>query len=76
VSDIVERLRKVAADYDDVGWHDDVLEAAAEIERLRKALEEIVALEYDHESMTDIARIALNGRPAAFKQQQPQGPVL
>jgi phage tail tape-measure protein len=38
MSDIVERLRKAVADYDDVGWSDTVLEAAAEIERLRAKL--------------------------------------
>ena len=40
MSDIVERLRKAAADYDEVGWHADVIEAAAEIERLRAKLAE------------------------------------
>jgi hypothetical protein len=38
--DIVERLRKAATDYDEVGWHADVLAAAEEIERLRMKLAE------------------------------------
>lgn len=40
MADIVGRLRKVAADYDEVGWHADVLAAADEIERLRANLAE------------------------------------
>jgi hypothetical protein len=43
-ADIVKRLRWIADDYDDVGWHADVLEAADEIERLRMALEDIAGV--------------------------------
>jgi hypothetical protein len=44
VSDIVERLRKVAASYDEVGWHPVVLEAADEIERLRAEIKRLQAM--------------------------------
>jgi len=59
MSDIVERLRDPYRPQGEL--RPLCQEAAAEIERLRAALQEIVALQYDHESMTDVARIALKG---------------
>jgi hypothetical protein len=53
MSDIVERLHKIAETYDQVGWHDDVYEAAGEIERLRELVKKLTA------EMDEIARIAL-----------------
>lgn len=58
ISDIVERLRGVAHTYDDHGVHSDTeLEAATEIEKLRRLVSYLAGTNTDH------VRVALAGNP-------------
>jgi hypothetical protein len=61
MTDIAWRLRKAAADYDEVGWHADVLEAADQIERLRAALARLLheTMYKDHPEASQMAIDAL-----------------